>query len=67
MSTKRPAKIPIALSEARRQLDHWRSQQPSKRTRLPKEFWQQAVRTNCLTGGVLERSRTIWCISMWFE
>jgi transposase-like protein len=43
MSTKQPTKIPIALSEARRQLDHWRSQQPNKRTRLPKEFWQQAV------------------------
>jgi len=43
MNTKRPAEIPIALSEARRQLDHWRSQQPSKRTRLPEEFWRQAV------------------------
>ena len=43
MNTKQPAEIPIALCEARRQLDHWRSQQPSKRTRLPKEFWQQAV------------------------
>jgi hypothetical protein len=43
MSTKQPANIPIALSEARRQLDHWRSQQPNKRTRLPKELWQQAV------------------------
>ena len=43
MNTKRPTEIPIALSEARRQLDHWRSQQPSKRTRLPEEFWRQAV------------------------
>jgi hypothetical protein len=43
MSTKQPGNIPIALSEARRQLDLWRSQQPNKRTRLPKEFWQQAV------------------------
>ena len=43
MSTKQPANIPIALSTARRQFDHWRSQQPNKRTRLPKEFWQQAV------------------------
>jgi hypothetical protein len=43
MNTRQPSKIPIALSEARRQLDHWRSQQPNKRTRLPKEFWQQAV------------------------
>ena len=43
MSTKHPANIPIALSEARRQLDHWRSQQPNKRTRLPKALWQQAV------------------------
>lgn len=43
MKTKQPAEIPVALSEARRQLDHWRSQQSSKRTRLPKEFWQQAV------------------------
>jgi hypothetical protein len=43
MSTKQPPSIPIALSTARHQLDHWRSQQPDKRTRLPKEFWQQAV------------------------
>jgi len=43
MSIKQPANIPIALSEARCQLDHWRSQQPNKRTRLPKELWQQAV------------------------
>ena len=43
MNTKQPANIPRALSEARRQLDRWRSQRPSKRTRLPKEFWQQAV------------------------
>lgn len=32
-----------ALSEAHRQFDHWRSQQPNKRTRLPKELWQLAV------------------------
>jgi len=43
MNTKRPTEIPVALSEARRQLDHWRSQQSSKRTRLPEEFWRQAV------------------------
>ena len=43
MNTKQPANIPEALSEARCQLDHWRSQQPNKRTRLPKEFWRQAV------------------------
>jgi len=43
MSTKQPANLPIALSTARRQLDYWRSQQPNKRTRLPKELWQQAV------------------------
>ena len=43
MSTKHSTTIPIALSEARRQLDHWRSQQPNKRTRLPKEFWRKAV------------------------
>ena len=43
MNTKRSSEIPIALSEARRQLDHWRSRQPSKRTRLPEEFWRQAV------------------------
>ena len=43
MSTKQPVNIPLALSEARRQFDHWRSQQPNKRTRLPKEFWRQAV------------------------
>ena len=43
MSTKQLSSIPIALSQARHQLDLWRSQQPNKRTRLPKEFWQQAV------------------------
>jgi hypothetical protein len=43
MSTRQATNIPIALSQARRQLDHWRSQRPSKRTRFPKEFWQQAV------------------------
>ena len=43
MNTKRSSKIPNALCEARRQLDHWRSGQPSKRTRLPEEFWRQAV------------------------
>jgi hypothetical protein len=43
MSTKQLANIPIALSQLRQQLDLWRSQQPNKRTRLPKEFWQQAV------------------------
>jgi hypothetical protein len=43
MSTKQPANIPIALSQARHQLDLWRNQQPNKRVRLPKEFWQRAV------------------------
>ena len=43
MSTKQSSNIPIALSQARHQLDLWRSQQPNKRTRLPKEFWQRAV------------------------
>ena len=43
MSPQQPANLPIALSQARHQLDHWRSQQPTKRTRLPKQFWQQAV------------------------
>jgi len=43
MNTQQPANMSEALSEARRQLDHWRSQQPNKRTRLPKELWQQAV------------------------
>jgi len=43
MNAKPLSNMPKALSEARRQLDHWRSQRPSKRTRLPKEFWQQAV------------------------
>jgi hypothetical protein len=43
MSTRQPASIPIALSAARHQFDHWRSQQPNKRTRLPKELWSQAV------------------------
>lgn len=43
MSTKQSSNIPIALSQARRQLDLWRSQQPNKRTRLPKDFWQRAV------------------------
>jgi hypothetical protein len=43
MSNRQPANIPIALSRARRQLDHWRSRQRSKRARLPKELWRQAV------------------------
>ena len=43
MSTRPPTNIPMALSRARRQFDHWRSQQPNKRARLPKELWQQAV------------------------
>ena len=43
MSTKQLSRIPIALSQARHQLDLWRSQQANKRTRFPKEFWQQAV------------------------
>jgi len=43
MSTRQLANVPIALSRARHQLDLWRSQQPNKRTRLPKEFWQRAV------------------------
>ena len=43
MSAKHSTNIPLALSQARHQLDHWRSQQPNKRTRLPKEFWHQAV------------------------
>ena len=43
MSTRQPVSIPIALSTARHQFDHWRSQQPNKRTRLPKELWSQAV------------------------
>jgi len=43
MSTRQPASIPIGLSTARHQFDHWRSQQPNKRTRLPKELWSQAV------------------------
>lgn len=43
MSTRQPASIPNALSTARHQFDHWRSQQPNKRTRLPKELWSQAV------------------------
>ena len=43
MNTKQSTNIPIALSQARHQLDLWRSQQPNKRVRFPKEFWRQAV------------------------
>ena len=43
MSTRQLANIPTALSTARRQFDHWRSQQCNKRARLPKELWSQAV------------------------
>ena len=43
MSAKQAANIPAALSEARRQLDHWRSQQPTQRTRLPQALWRKAV------------------------
>ncbi len=43
MSTRQPANVPTALSRARHQLDDWRSRQRSKRARLPKELWRQAV------------------------
>jgi len=43
MNTKQSTNIPIALSQARHQLDHWRSQQPTKRTRLPEDLWRKAV------------------------
>lgn len=43
MSTRQPANIPAALSTARHQLDCWRSRQPTKRTRLPEDLWQNAV------------------------
>ena len=43
MSSRQPAKIPIALSTACRQFDRWRSRQRNKRARLPKELWRQAV------------------------
>jgi hypothetical protein len=42
MSSKPPAKLPAALSTARRQLDRWRSGH-RPHTRLPKESWEQAV------------------------
>jgi hypothetical protein len=28
---------------------------------------QLPTRTNCLTGGVVEGSKTIWCVFIWFE
>ena len=43
MNTKHHTNIPSALSKARRQLDHWRSQQPTKRARLPQDLWRKAV------------------------
>ena len=43
MSTRSPANVPVVLSRARRQFDRWRSRQPTKRTRLPKDLWQNAV------------------------
>lgn len=43
MSTRSPANIPVVLSRARRQLDRWRSRQPTQRTRLPEDLWQHAV------------------------
>jgi len=43
MSTRQPAHIPAAVSTARHQLDRWRSRQPTKRTRLPEDLWQNAV------------------------
>ena len=43
MSNRQPVNIPIALSRARGQFDHWRSRQRSKRARLPKELWRQGV------------------------
>ena len=50
MSTRQPAKIPIALSTARRQFDRWRSRQRNKRARLPQELWQKAVALACRHG-----------------
>jgi hypothetical protein len=43
MSPRALVNIPVALSTARRQLDRWRSRQPTKRTRLPEDLWQNAV------------------------
>jgi len=43
MNTKQSANMPKVLSEARCQLDHWRSQRSNKRTQLHKEFWLKAV------------------------
>jgi hypothetical protein len=42
MNTQPPAKLPITLSGARHQLDRWRRRH-RPHTRLPKEFWEQAV------------------------
>ena len=43
MSTKHSTNIPSALTQARRQLDRWRSRQRNKRARLPQELWRKAV------------------------
>ncbi len=43
MSSSPPVNLPVALRTARRRLDRWRSRQP-KRTRLPADLWQKAVR-----------------------
>lgn len=42
MSTRPPAKLPMALRTARRQFDRWRRQH-RPRARLPEEFWQKAA------------------------
>jgi len=43
MNTRRSTNLPVALRRASRQFDRWRSRQP-KRTRLPADLWQKAVR-----------------------
>lgn len=43
MNSRRSTNLPVALRTASRQFDRWRSRQP-KRTRLPADLWQKAVR-----------------------
>ena len=43
MNIRRSTNLPVALRTASRQFDRWRSRQP-KRTRLPVDLWQKAVR-----------------------
>jgi len=52
MNARTPANVPAPLLLARRRLDRWRSRQP-RRTRLPKDLWQEQIRGHLTHFGAL--------------